>query len=484
MHQVNRSRMSRGVVALILGGLLAPGALAGNQAMLELLKVLRDRGSITQAEYEMIRAAAEEDAAAAGPVADAASADGARRVSTPAPEPKPVAEAPRIDTRGKLQITSADGRHAYRLGGRLMHDATWWDDDGGDVPWQSGQEFRRARLFVSGEIDGVWDWKFQFEFTDLDDEPQAGIEDAYVRYTGFEDTAIAVGQLKAPFSMDELTSSRYMTFVERSLVTEATSSIVGNRRPGLHLKRTLGNHFTVAGAFTGNRVSDANDFDGEHAFTVRGTWSPVHEAERAVHLGLAAGWRRLDEGLRVRARPEVHLAGRPVDNDVADDVIPADDVQVIGLDGAWVSGPLSLQGEYVAYDLDETVPGSGDGAGWFLAGSWFLTGESRNYHFASGDFGSTRVHRPVGAGGRGAWELAARFSTLDLDDSASLGLGGDGGGEIDNLTLGVNWYLNNNMMFRLDYVRTLDCSGTCEEGLGDPTRAEPSAVTLRSQVFF
>jgi phosphate-selective porin OprO/OprP len=361
-----------------------------------------------------------------------------------------------------------------------MHDATWWDDDGGDVPWQSGQEFRRARLFVSGEIDGVWDWKFQFDFTDLDDEPQAGIEDAYVRYTGFENSAITLGQLKAPFSMDELTSSKYMTFIERSLITEATSSIVGNRRPGLHLTRTLGDDFTVSAAFTGNRVSDSNDFDGEYAFTGRGTWSPVHTEDRAIHLGLAAGWRRLDEGLRIRARPEVHLAGRPVDNDF----VPANDVQVIGLEGAWVSGPLSLQGEYVSYDLDETVPGSGDGAGWFVAGSWFLTGESRRYDFGSGDFGSTRVSRPVGAGGRGAWELAARFSTLDLDDSASLGLGGDGGGEIDNLTLGLNWYVNNNIMFRLNYVRALDCSGTCEEGLGDPDSAEPSALTLRSQVFF
>jgi phosphate-selective porin OprO/OprP len=478
--------MVRAVSALVLGGLLAPGALAGNQAMLELLRVLRDRGSITQAEYEMVRAAAEaeegEVAGSGAHPADAARTDSAVAAATPAPEPdaKPAADLPRIDTRGKLQITSADGRHGYRIGGRLMHDATWWDDDGGDVPWESGQEFRRARLFVSGEIDGVWDWKFQFDFTDLDDEPQAGIEDAYVRYTGFEDTAVTLGQVKAPFSMEELTSSKYMTFIERSLVTDATSSIVGNRRPGLHLTRTLGDAFTLSGAFTGNRVSDSHDFDGEYAFTGRGTWSPVHEADRAIHLGLAAGWRKLDQGLRVRARPEVHLAGRPVDNDF----VPADDVQVIGLDGAWVSGPLSLQGEYVRYDLDETVAGSGDGAGWFVAGSWFLTGESRNYDRVSGDFGSTKVSGPVGAGGPGAWELAARFSTLDLDDSASLGLGGDGGGEIDNLTLGLNWYLNNNMMFRLNYVRTLDCSGTCEEGLGSPTRAEPSAITLRSQVFF
>lgn len=482
MRQMNRSRVVRVVAGLVLGGLLAPGALAGNQAMLELLKVLRDRGSITQAEYEMVRAAAEEEEGEGDDRPDAAATDRAGLASAPASEPeaKPAADAPRIDTRGKLQITSADGRHRYRLGGRLMHDATWWDDDGGDVPWESGQEFRRARLFVSGRIDSVWDWKFQFDFTDLDDEPQAGIEDAFIRYRGFDDTLISLGQLKAPFSMEELTSSKYMTFIERSLVTEATSPIFGNRRPGLHLTRTLGDAFTLSGAFTGNRVSDSNDFDGEYALTGRATWSPVHEADRAVHLGLAAGWRTLDEGLRVRARPEVHLAGRPVDNDF----VPADDVRGIGLDGAWVSGPWSLQGEYVAYDLDETVPGSGDGAGWFVAGSWFLTGESRRYDRVAGAFGSTKVDRPVGAGGRGAWELAARFSTLDLDDSASLGLGGDGGGEIDNLTLGLNWYLNDNMMFRLNYVRALDCSGTCEEGLGSPTRAEPSAITLRSQVFF
>ncbi|MDZ7825538.1 MAG: porin [Gammaproteobacteria bacterium] len=109
----------------------------------------------------------------------------------------------------------------------------------------------------------------------------------------------------------------------------------------MHLTRTLGERFTLSGAFTGNRVSDSNDFDGEYAFTARGTWSPVHTADRAIHLGLAAGWRRLDERLQVRARPEVHLAGRPV---VDNDFVPADDVQVIGLDGAWVAGPAVAPG--------------------------------------------------------------------------------------------------------------------------------------------
>ncbi|MDZ7825537.1 MAG: hypothetical protein U5R48_05385 [Gammaproteobacteria bacterium] len=128
MQLKNRSRMAGVVAALVLGGLLAPGASAGNQAMLQLLEVLRDRGSITQAEYEMVRAAAEEEDGegeeeAGGGVDDAASTDHARLVSTPAPEPaeKPAADLPRIDTRGKLQITSADGRHGYRIGGRLMH---------------------------------------------------------------------------------------------------------------------------------------------------------------------------------------------------------------------------------------------------------------------------------------------------------------------------------------------------------------------------
>jgi phosphate-selective porin OprO/OprP len=466
------TRSSAGLVGLLLLSATTAPAVADDRALVALLEVLRDRGSISAAEYRMVLAAADAES-----VREAA--DDARLTEEVVAAREAVAAMPRVETGGKLRFTTADGRDSIRIGGRLHQDATWWIDDD-DIPYESGQEFRRGRLYASGTIDAVWDWKFQFDFTDLGTEPQSGIEDAYVRYSGFEDTEIAIGQMKAPFSLEELESSKYMPFIERAAITDATSSIVGNRRAGLHATRSFADAVTLSGAVTANRVGQRPEFGGEYAVTGRITFSPVHEDGRVLHLGAAAGWRKLDEGLRVRARPEIHLAGRPVDTDF----VPADDVRVYGFDAALVRGPLALQGEYVTYDLDETVPGSGDGDGWYLSASWFPTGESRRYDWKGGTFTSTKVISPVGDGGMGAWELIARFGTIDLDDSASVGLGNDGGGSMDNLTLGVNWYVNDNVMFRLNWLKTLDCSSTCEDGHGAPTDAEPSAVTLRSAVFF
>ncbi|MEJ2094647.1 MAG: porin, partial [Gammaproteobacteria bacterium] len=155
---------------------LSTPSLAANDAMQDLLEILRQKGSITTEEYQLLRNAAEADGEKIEAVKQEAEAA--------AYEAKEAAESlPDVNTTGKLEITSADGNYEWRIGGRLQYDATWTDRDGSDIG-NSGQEVRRARLYASGVIDKVWKWKFQFDFTDLDDEPQEGIEDAYVEYTG------------------------------------------------------------------------------------------------------------------------------------------------------------------------------------------------------------------------------------------------------------------------------------------------------------
>jgi phosphate-selective porin OprO/OprP len=449
---------------------LSTPTMAANDAMQDLLEILRQKGSITNEEYQLLRNAAEADGEKIEAVKQEAEAA--------ADEAKEAAKSlPEINTKGKLEITSADGNYEWRIGGRLQYDATWTDRDGTDIG-NSGQEFRRARLYASGVIDKVWKWKFQFDFTDLDDEPQEGIEDAYVEYTGMP-VSIAVGQKKAPFTLEEMTSSKYITFIERSMVVNAMSSIVGNRRGGLHFHTKFNDQFTLGAAVTGNRVT-ADDFASEYAFTARGTWSPIHNDQQSVHLGVGGGYRNIDEDLRVRARPGWHLTDRPVNTGS----IAVDSVTSYGVEAAWVYGPWSVQGEYIQYDGDE-APGvvvDQDGSGYYVYGSYYLTGETRRYNWKGGNFKSTKVRSPFGKGGPGAWEVAARYGSLDLDDAL--------GGEIDAFTAALNWYVNNNIMFKLNYNKVLDCSDNCDLGLGatpstiGTTGGEPSAVTLRTQVFF
>ena len=79
-------------------------------------------------------------------------------------------------------------------------------------------------------------------------------------------------------------------------------------------------------------------------------------------------------------------------------------------------------------------------------------------------------------GGPGAWEVAARFENLDLNDTGS----GITGGEGDIVTIGMNWYPIKNIRFMLDYNKLTDFNRA-----GDPDDgANPSSITMRSAVYW
>jgi len=464
---------------------------ADNGVMLDLLRILRDRGSLTESEYRLLVQASKEDGEKAG-------AKPGGNSPAAAAEPRRL---PEISTAGKLQL--ATEKHRFRIGGRIMHDATLVDNDGDGDVGSSEHQFRRARIYLSGTAWKYWDWKFQYDLEDADDSGQA-IEDAYVRYTGLKPLSVTVGQRKAPYSLDALTSSKYITFIERSVPTDLFASEsfgVGGRSPGITLS-TQGDRWTAEGGFYTMRqqggATDEGDFvtsdgatvkvalgtdsigerkiDDGLGFTGRLTYLPLADsgAGRYVHLGAAFGYKHYANRsiTRFRVRPAVSEGDRIIDSD---GLIAADNYWSVGLEAAAILGPFSAQAEYYHGDID-TVGADLDSSleGWYVQGSYFLTGDRRRYRGSA--FSSVKVSRPLGDGGPGAWELGLRFSGTELDST----IGGDQG---HVLTAALNWYVNNNIMFRANYVKTFcDSSGsTCDWGSGD---GEPAYFILRSQVFF
>lgn len=193
----------------------------------------------------------------------------------------------------------------------------------------------------------------------------------------------------------------------------------------------------------------------------RGTWLPWYDEASGgrglVHLGLGYRYWDFDDlQPRFRSRPENGVGPTILDTGRID---AADFGNFLGPEVAIVFGPFSVQSEYVAGFLSQSGAEDAFVSGYYIYASYFLTGEHRPYRRSEGRFGRTK---PLGnflgirsgdgdsRSGRGAWELAYRYSNLDLTDPGA----GLGAGFAADHTFGVNWYLTPNARLMWNYVHT------------------------------
>ena len=343
-----------------------------------------------------------------------------------------------------VRLETPDKRVSLKIGGRIQADWMWISEDQsvrdaiGDQT--SGSEFRRTRLYMSGDLFENLSFKSQFDFAG----GSTALKDVFValkEIPGFGN--VKVGHYKEPFSLEELTSSNYMTFVERSLPNAFSSS----RNTGMTVYNTqLGQRLTwAAGVFrdTDNGGTSLNDGVGG-TFRLTGVPALSKQKDRLVHMGVSYSVRRPSNNvLRWRQRPELHLTDRYLDTAS----FSADRVQILALEGAVVSGPFSVQSEYVYSAARSQIAGDPVFGGFYVYASVFLTGEQRNYKASAASFDRVRPRKNFAPGeGAGAWEMALRYSTLDLTDRAIQG------GRLTNLTAAVNWYLNPVARIMFNYV--------------------------------
>jgi phosphate-selective porin OprO/OprP len=345
-----------------------------------------------------------------------------------------------------LNLESTDKNFKLKIGGRIMNDWAWIDensdirDELGIGDQEDGTEFRRARLYTSGTIYGSVDYKLQFDFEGGD----ADLKDAYLGFKGLPFGYVKVGHFKEPFSLEELTSSKYIEFMERALPVGAFSP---SRNTGLQVSSTaLEDNVTwAAGVFRDTNGYGEGESEGGYNLTGRITGLPCYEdgGEKLLHLGAAVSFRHPEDDVGFSQRPEIHLADKFVDTP---DLV-VDDMWVCGVEAALVCGPASVQAEYISADSDRKGASDAEFDGYYIQASYFLTGEHRNYKKSAGSFSRVKPFKNFREdGGWGAWEVAARYSSLDLSDSDIRG------GELDDVTLGVNWHLNPNVRIMWNYV--------------------------------
>lgn len=411
--------------------------------------------------------------------------------SLPAQESKVAALEKRLETLEKRVGATEDqdlpfDPYISEFAGRIQLDFTFNTDADGPLVsslgrsgrLEDGSEFRRIFLAVDGEVSGAVDYKLQ---VDLAGE-EVSIKDVYLRLNAGEvRPSITVGHVKEPFSLDEMTSSKYVTFLSRSMLSDAFA-VTDEYNKGVLLQR----HHPAArtswglGLFHPDERSRASPAatDGHYNLSGRLTAAPLRRGDgrRTLHLGLAYSHRQppVDadadgqfDDVRLDFEPEVHQTNDFVDITVRD----VDSMDVLGLEAAWVQGPFSLQGEWARRSFERTGLEEPGLTSYYLLGSYVLTGEHRPYDPADGAFGWLKPDRPWigvsdGEAGIGAVELAARYSTLDFTaarGAANVDTGIEAGsfaddfaasaGEVDVITLGLNWYPHAHLRWMLNYVR-------------------------------
>lgn len=379
---------------------------------------------------------------------------------------KPAQELP-VVFKGGPSIEAADKSWSFKVRGRIEADAAFYDNESGPIDYNDGTELRRARLGVEGKVFTDWQYRLEADFADASTDTggnEIDVKDAFIAYAGIENTKITLGQHKTPNSLEQLTSSTDLLLTERPLAVEAFNHRVtagGDYKPGVSVSYA-GDNYTLTGGIFGANFAQTGFSGNDESWgpAARVTFAPVNEKTAVLHLGASGYWR--DTGgngaVRFRSGPEVSTvdANRLVDTGA----LTAESYSSGGLELAGLYGPVYAQAEYLVASVDR--PGGladADFDGGYVTLSWALTGESRNYK--NGIFSRVKPANPFSlrSGGAGAWEVAARYSTIDLNDGAVLG------GTEDNYAAGINWYPNDYLRFALDYVRfDADRAGVNNEG--------------------
>ncbi len=343
---------------------------------------------------------------------------------------------------GILVFTSDDGEFMWWVDSRIYLDTAFYIEDKNSLG--DGVQLRRARMAWKAIL---WeDWYAEID-TDFDEEA-VEIKDAYLRFDNVFNRQgyVRFGNFRAPFGLEENTTSRYIMFMERS---QGTDPLTIGRRMGLEVAKWSDLYRIAVGACGPDvTVWETTDDDMNLNLVGRFTTVPINEEGRVLHLGAAYAWRHptfeaLDGTggeIRFRTRNETHVTDYKYLN--TGYIQAVDDFEQYGGELAFVLNRLMVQGEYITTNVTR-VDGLEDlnFAGGYLFASYFLTNDTHPYDHTSGEFGRIKPGSRMGA-----LELALRYSMSDLSDKDVLG------GESTTLTAGLTWYANPNVKIYANYT--------------------------------
>ena len=465
--------------------------------------------------------------------------------AAPPPPPAPEPSNPVITTvaslpaggasilAGKPLISSADGRFTANLHAVMQFDAAFYSQDpAGPIAsdfrrgagaadtahardLNNGTDFRRARFGVDGKVFGDFEYNALFAFDGSGGEDAGHVQELWIQYSGLKPWHLKVGAFPPSIGLEDANSTNGMPFLERPASADIARSLAGGDFREAAQLYAATDHWFLSGAvatrldgtINSTGSSTAQTFDQQFSIIGRAAVIPFQGDGWMVHVGAHGSYviSPPDVGgpdvlagrypIQFRERPELRVDGTRLIDTGAIDAVHA---STAGLELAAQVQSVYVQSEYERYSIERRLSTLSNPhfTGWYVEGSWVLTGEQRRYNKNTFAFDAPTVDHPfdVRNGSWGALELALRYSDTDLNyhaGAAGAAPPADGvrGGEQTIEAAGVNWYLNPvvRLMFDFQHVKVDRLSPSATTFL-TPTGAQVgqtyNAVSIRSQFAF
>lgn len=371
--------------------------------------------------------------------------------ATPAPPPLPAPTGAQPLPQGPFAIATPDGKNRLKVGGLIQSTFRTYPETGGRTAG-SGFYMRRVRPILDGTVAGFVDFRLMPDFL----EGRAILQDGFIDLRLGRQFLVRSGKYKVPYSLETLQAAAAVPFVERSIGNNlavlrdvGVMLLSGPDRSGVEWELGVFNGAVDNGAPDG-------DADDKKEVAARVFFQPYlsrpNSRLRGLGFGVAATAGRTTEPLTGQV---YRTASRTPFFRYADGVAGAGDRLRLAPQFYFYSGPFGLLGQHYTTRqriAKGAVADTVGFSGFNIQATYVLTGEPTSFR-------NVVPKRPFesGSSGRGAFELAARYSQLRVGADVFRGGFADpatAADKADAYTLGLNWYLNTTVKAQFNYEHT------------------------------
>ena len=385
-------------------------------------------------------------------------------------------------TENGLGLKSKDGNNTAQFTGRIHMDYRHYTPDYGvgqtTDSYQNLAEVRRARFGVRGQF--AKDFKYQILGNFGNDvgasSSSTTMDEMWVNYAANPEMQFQFGLFKMPFSLEQLTSSNNLDFMERSLIGQNDSELIPAKETGFMLHGVPKPGLTYAIAVSRGKANKNAEFDGlDYIGRVTTNIAELTGSKAYVaHLGAAYSAGEIRGGVapasgRTESRMQSAWFTGPT-------LSGATTRTRQGLEAAFAYNALKIQGEQFNFKYDPLTGNDQNIKGYYVQAVYNLTGE--NHAYKDGVFGWVKPNNPIDKGGRGAWQVGVRMSEFNAGDITVVT---GKSNRATAMTYGLTWFCTDNLRFMVNYVDTkfdalVGSSGSRVNG--------DKAIMFRSQLSF